>query len=398
MTGETGFTRGDVTSSQHFNAVIVGGGVAALEASLALRELGHGQIITTILAPDQDFVYRPMAIREPFGYTVAQRYPLEQIAQDIGARLCCDRMRWLDPARRTVHTEAGGELHYDALLLTLGAVPCTRYKHSLTLDHTRLDEQLHGLIQDVEGGYVQKLAFIIPDGAAWPLPIYELALMTARRAQETYADLSITIATPEDAPLAIFGRRISDQVQQLLEESGIVTIPSARCEVPKAGHITIHPGSRRLVVDRIITLPELFGPAAAGVPRGPRGAFIPVDGQGRVRGLDHVYAAGDATNFPIKFGGIAAQQADAAAQAIAAAAGFAPEPGPFHPLIQAVLLTGGRPLLLSARITGQHGSTLHIAEATTTTPPAKIIARYLTPYLHGLDSSDVRAVEPATAP
>lgn len=397
MTHQVASGPGDMKSPQQLRVVVAGGGVAALEASLALRDLGHGQIATTILAPDQDFVYRPMAIREPFAYTAAKRYPLQQIAQDIGASLCCDKMRWLDPASRTVHTEAGGELQYDALLLALGAAPYTRYRHSITLDHSRLDEQLHGLIQDIEGGYLQKLAFIIPDGAAWPLPIYELALMTAARSQEMYADLSITIATPEDAPLAIFGRTISDRVQHLLEESGIVTIPSARCEVPEAGHVAIHPGSRNLFVDRIITLPELFGPGAAGVPRGPRGGFIPVDSHGKVRGLDHVYAAGDATNFPVKFGGIAAQQADTAAQAIAAAAGLVPAPGPFHPLIQAVLLTGGRPLLLSARLIGRHGSSLQIAEAASSTPPAKIVARYLTPYLHELDCSSVNAAVSAPA-
>jgi sulfide:quinone oxidoreductase len=397
MTREATSGPDDTTCRQQLKVVVVGGGVAALEASLALRDLGNGQIATTILAPDHDFVYRPMAIREPFGYTVAKRYPLHQIAQDIGARLCRDKMRWLDPASRTVHTEAGGELRYDALLLALGAAPYTRYKHSLTLDHSRLDEQLHGLIQDIEGGYVQKLAFIIPDGAAWPLPIYELALMTAARCQEMYASLSITIATPEDAPLAIFGRTISDRVQQLLDERGIITIPSARCEVPEAGHVAINPGSRHLVVDRIITLPELFGPGAAGVPRGSRGGFIPIDGHGKVRGLDHVYAAGDATNFPVKFGGMAAQQADTAAEAIAAGAGLAPEPGPFHPLIQAVLLTGGRPLVLSARLSGRHGSSLQLSEAASSTPPAKIVARYLTPYLHELDCGGARAVEPATA-
>jgi sulfide:quinone oxidoreductase len=397
MTGGTASTHGDMNSAPRFNVVVAGGGVAALEATLALRDLGHGQIATTILAPDQDFVDRPMAIREPFGYTVAKRYPLQQIAQDVGARYYCDKIRWLDPGNRIVHTEAGAELHYDALLLALGAVPYTRYKHSLTLDHRRLDEQLHGLIQDVEGGYLQKLAFIIPDGAAWPLPIYELALMIAARAQEMYASLSITIATPEDAPLAIFGRAISDRVGQLLDESGIVRICSAHCEVPEAGHVAINPGPRRLIVDRVITLPELFGPGAAGVPRGPRGGFIPVDAHGKVHGLDHVYAAGDATNYPIKFGGIAAQQADTAAQAIAAAAGLAAEPGPFQPLIEAVLLTGGRPLLLSARVTGQHGSSLQITEAPNSTPPAKIVARYLTPYLHGLDHDGWRAVESATA-
>jgi sulfide:quinone oxidoreductase len=98
-----------------------------------------------------------------------------------------------------------------------------------------------------------------------------------------------------------------------------------------------------------------------------------------------VYAAGDATDFAIKHGGIAAQQADVAAQAIAALAGVAPEPAPFHPVIHGMLLTGGKPLYLSAHVTGGHGSSSQLAETATWSPPAKIAAKYLAPYLQELD-------------
>src|ERR1700722_5365843 len=69
-------TDGD-SSQEQLNVVIVGGGVAALEAALALRELGGARIASTILAPDPEFVYRPMTVREPFGYATARRYPLD---------------------------------------------------------------------------------------------------------------------------------------------------------------------------------------------------------------------------------------------------------------------------------------------------------------------------------
>jgi sulfide:quinone oxidoreductase len=52
-----------------------------------------------------------------------------------------------------------------------------------------------------------------------------------------------------------------------------------------------------------------------------------------------VYAAGDATDFEIKQGGIACQQADAAAEAIAARAGVAIDPAPFAPVLRGLLLT-----------------------------------------------------------
>ncbi len=200
------------SSKESFKVLIVGGGVAALEAALALRDFGGERIGTTMLAPNPEFIYRPMTVQEPFGYAAAQRYPLEEIARDIGVELLADSFKWLDADSRAVHTEGGKQLSYDALLLALGARMHARFKHVLTIDDKRLDDLLHGLIQDIEGGHVQSLAFIVPGRMGWPLPIYELALMTACRAYDVNVDLSITIATPEDAPLAVFGRDVSDAV------------------------------------------------------------------------------------------------------------------------------------------------------------------------------------------
>jgi sulfide:quinone oxidoreductase len=374
-----------VSSADPFNVLIVGGGVAGLEAALALRELGGGRIVTTMIAPNPEFVYRPMSVREPFGYAEARRYPLDELARDIGVELLVDSFKWLDPERSVLHTEAGEQLSYDAVLLALGARLYARFDHALTIDDARLDELLHGLIQDIEGGYVQSLALVAPGRMGWPLPIYELALMTAARAQDMNIELAITIATPEDAPLAIFGRGASDGVRQLLEDNGIVTITSAHCEVPEPGHVAINPGARHLEADRIVAMPELHGPSVPGVPGGPVGGFIPVDVHCKVPGIDRVWAAGDATDFAIKHGGIAAQQADVAAQAIAALAGVAPAPAPFHPVIHGILLTGGRPRYLSAHVTGGHGSSSEITEAPTWSPATKIAAKYLAPYLEKHD-------------
>jgi sulfide:quinone oxidoreductase len=368
-----------------FRVVIAGGGVAALEGALALRELAGERVRTTIVCPQPEFVYRPMTVREPFAYSTARRYPLDEIARDVGAELRQDAFKRLDPERRVVHAESGDQIEYDALLLGLGAVRRPRFKHALTLDDRRLDEQLHGLIQDIEGGFAHKLAFVAPSRMPWPLPIYELALMTAQRAYGMNTEVSITIATPEDAPLAIFGQAVSDGVSRLLTEHGILMIPSARCETPAAGELSVYPGSRRLFVDRILALPELFGPSTPGVPKAAPNGFIPIDVHGRVRGVDRVFAAGDATDFAIKYGGIAAQQADAAAQAIAALAGAPVEPKPFHPVIHGILLGGEKPLYLSAHITGGHGSSSELSDTPTWSPPTKIVAEYLSPYLDERD-------------
>ena len=370
--------------------VIAGGGVAGLEAALALRELAGDRIATTLLAPAQEFVYRPMSVREPFAYSAAHHYPLDEITRDIGVEFVRDAFKWLDPDHRVVHTDAGERLEYDALLLALGAVLRPRFSHAITLDDSRIDEQLHGLIQDIEGGYVHKLAFISPTPMPWPLPLYELALMTARRAYDMNVDLSVTLATPEDAPLAIFGSEASSAVARLLEENQILFIPSAHCETPAPGHVSTNPGSRQLQVDRVIALPELFGPSVPGVPLQADNGFIPIDAHCKVPRLERVYAAGDATEFAVKLGGIAAQQADTAAEAIAALAGAPIEPKPFQPIMHGMLIGGQKPLYLTADLTGGHGSSSEASETPNWSPGTKIAAKYLAPYLESRDRAALR--------
>jgi len=373
------------SSSEPFRVLVVGGGVAALESALALRDLAGDRVATTMLAPNPEFVYRPMTVREPFGYSTAKRYSLEDIASDIGVELVRDAFKWLDPSTRTAHTENGRTLTYDALVLALGAQLYARFKHALTIDDRQLDEQLHGLIQDIEDDYVHRLVFIAPSPMPWPLPLYELALMTARRAYDMNIELSVTIATPEDAPLSLFGAAVSEGVEQLLEKHGILTITSAHSEVPEAGRVSIRPGERWLHADRIVALPQLFGPSTPGVPKGPPDGFIPVDEYCQVRGLERVYAAGDATDFPIKMGGIAAQQADTLAAGIAALAGVPVKQTPFSPEIHAILLGGEKPLYLSAHVTGGYGSSSELSELPTWSPGTKIAAKYLAPYLEARD-------------
>ena len=152
--------------------VIAGGGVAGLEAALALRELAGERVAMTMLARDPEFVYRPLRVREPFAGPQAQHHPLDEIARDIGIELKIDEFKWLDPEGRIVHTAGGDRISYDALLLALGARPHERFRHAITLDDRHLDEQLHGLIQDVEAGHVHKLAFISPSQMPWPLPLF----------------------------------------------------------------------------------------------------------------------------------------------------------------------------------------------------------------------------------
>jgi sulfide:quinone oxidoreductase len=364
--------------------LIVGGGVAALETVLALHDLAPELTDVTVIAPNPDFHYRPMTVREPFAQGQARRYPLAPIISDAGASLICDELAWIDPENRIVHTKGEEELEYDALVLALGAKATPRYQHAVTIDAAHMDEILHGVIQDVEAGYINRLAFVAPGRMAWPLPLYELALMTAGRAYDMGVELAVTLVTPEDAPLAIFGQNASSTVAGLLERAGIQTIHSAYAEVPSAGELVINPGDRRLHVNRVIALPELYGPSVRGIPLSEHG-FLRVDPYGHVLDVEHIYAAGDCTEFPVKHGGVSSQQADTVALSIAADAGAPVIPERFHPVIHGMLLTGDKPMYLTAQITGGHGFSSEISDTPTWEPPSKIATKYLAPYLDALD-------------
>ncbi len=141
------------------------------------------------------------------------------------------------------------------------------------------------------------------------------------------------------------------------------------------------------------------GPSIEGLPHDEEG-FIPVDDHGRVRGIASVYAAGDATTYPFKQGGLATQQADAVAELIAQQAGAAVDARPFSPVIRGLLLTGGVPVYLRAgpgalrresSVAGERDVEAHhpdhrrVESSSSTSalwwPPSKIAGRYLAPYL-----------------
>jgi len=92
------------------------------------------------------------------------------------------------------------------------------------------------------------------------------------------------------------------------------------------------------IVNPVIEIDRNAGHEIRSLPQDEDG-FLPIDNHGRVIGLEHVYAAGDGTNFPVKQGGIACQQADAAAASIAAEAGVGNDPRPFEPVLRGVLVT-----------------------------------------------------------
>src|ERR1700722_15777785 len=144
-----------------FEVLIAGGGVAALEAAFALHELGGDLVHLTGLAPESVFTYRPNAVKEPFSLGSARHYDLAPLVEAAGVELVPGCLGRVDVPGRRAYTTAGSELAYDALLLGMGARVRRRYENVTTVDDAQIDEQLHGLVQDIEAGYVKRLAFVV---------------------------------------------------------------------------------------------------------------------------------------------------------------------------------------------------------------------------------------------
>jgi sulfide:quinone oxidoreductase len=356
-----------------------------LETVLGLRELAGDRVSLTLLTPSEDFVYRPIAVVEPF--LVQRRSPrhlsLVEFAGDVGAKLTPGRLVAVDWQRRLLSLEGSRqELSYDALVIAVGARTRGLWPVALNLSGADVGVSLRGLVEDIDRGLVRSLAFVVPSQTTWPLPAYELALLMRERAHENGLDVQITIFTAEDAPVAAFGREASAGVATTLSAAGIDILPGMSVEIPRAGEVSVHPGEASLRFDRVVAVPQLVGPAIDGLPSSADG-FLPITPNAEVVGVERVYAAGDVTDFPVKQGGIAAEQADAAAGSIAALAGAPVQPHQIPTLCQGMLLCSrtGRYLYLRADLSGGVARGSSIGQVPTSSPAAKIAARYLGPYL-----------------
>jgi sulfide:quinone oxidoreductase len=366
-------------SGSGLTVLVAGGSFAGLEAVLALRELAGDRVGVELLAPEADFLYRPHAVAEPFGLGEVHRLPLGPLAERGGARYRPGALAAVDTAARLALTAEGASLGYDALVVACGAQAQEAIGGALTFKGPEDVGRFGELVRAAEKGELERLVFAVPAGVSWPLPLYELALMTARRALSAAPRLEVTVVTPERAPLALFGTSASNLVRELLDEQGVRLALERHPVRSVRGGLELV-GGETIAADAVVSLPVLRGPFLPGLPHDVNG-FLEVDGRGRVRGAPGVFAAGDVTAFPVKQGGLATQQADVVAETIAEEAGAPVEPAPLDPVVRALLLTGDRPAYVRAALGGHRGDPGVVEWEPLWWPPAKVAGLHLAPFL-----------------
>ncbi|HYB22508.1 MAG TPA: FAD/NAD(P)-binding oxidoreductase [Solirubrobacteraceae bacterium] len=358
---------------------VIGAGTAALEGLLCARETFGAAAQLRLVAPDDEFRYRPMSRDSLFRPAREQALAIAELVAQAGAAWTTDRADFIDDSAGTVVTRDGETVDYDFLLLAPGARPARTLRHGFVWQRGGDPGFLDRIIRELAAGETRSVAVAVPRGARWPLPAYELALVLAWTSAGS--DARIVLLTAEEQPLGALGAQASEAVTRQLEDAGVETIAGVEVvDQPEhdgqpqdaAGVILLpeqlsgrpdpliakpsDPARVRLAdgsqaeFDRLISLPTVIGPIIAGVPTDAAG-FIEIDADLRVCGSERIWAAGGCVAAALEHSALSARQADAAIAAIATSHDGTREgePAPTGPLqptgvleLTGVLLTGQR--------------------------------------------------------
>ncbi len=337
--------------------LIVGGGIAGLEALMALADLGDNRLRLQLVADHASFVLPPQLLGVPWGRP-SLHVDLERLCRAFGARFTQGTVTGVDAGLREVYTAGGETLAYERLLVAPGARRALAYGATRTLGFGVLPD---ALAADLAGS----VTVVVPAGASWTLPAYQLALLAAGAGRD------VRVLTAEDVVMEAFGDGTHAAVRALLDRHGVV-VETGRAPDPGT------PVNE--LADTVISLPLLNGPAITGLPLDGHG-FVRVDAQMAVPGVAGVHAAGDAIAYAIKQGGLAAQQADTAAAEIVRACGGAPPPAPYAPILRGKLTTPhGEELYLRRALDGLDAG--HTSDTPLWEPPGAICAWRLALWLN----------------
>lgn len=368
------------------HVLIAGGGFGAVETMLALRALAGEHVRVTLVSASPTLAYKPAATTEAFDESPPRTYDLQAIAEDVGASFRVDRLEAVASQEHRVRLASFARLDYDTLVLAIGARPLIGIPGALTFHDQREVHHIRRMMSRLRAGQLQRIVFAVPAGCAWPLPLYELALLTATQLEDGQGIGEVLLVSPELTPLQVFGAQASRLVANLLTERNVRFIGDSYPQHVERGGTLSLGSAGALEADCVVTVPELRGPRITGVPTDREG-FVTTDALGAVAGLSDVYAAGDMTSFPVKQGGLAAQQADLIAQSIACNLGAAGKELRVHHVLRARLIGGAHPVFLRTELdefgqataaTLQHQ---HSEEGEPSSERAKVFGRYLTPYL-----------------
>lgn len=368
--------------------VIIGCGVAALETAIGLYEDANIEVDVTMICPTNEFNYRPFAALEPFGIRHVDSMPIDGLLAGCEVQIIHDKVSRVDKSFGRVMTSRGELVDFDALVVTTGAESVEGLRGAITIGDAAGTIKLEHLLRELDAGLFKSIAYVAPTGASWTLPLYEMAMLTAARARQRGHVVAVKLITSEQVPLQVFGEKASAHTRQLLNESGVELHTNIRSRSFTDGKVTTISG-QEIAVDRAVALPHLVGRRIPGLPHDPNG-FLPTDGFGLVHDTEAIYAAGDITDFPVKQGSIAAQQADAVVSSLAARFGDERSPRPFKPRLHAILLSDRAQTFLRASDDGGPHRGADVSDEPLWEDAEKIFSRHLSQRMRRLRAAGTK--------
>jgi NADH dehydrogenase FAD-containing subunit len=329
--------------------VVLGSGFAGLETTFLLRMRLRDSVDLTVIAPQEEFAFRPNAIYVPFGADPADLFvemakPFER--RNVG--FIQGRAAGVDPDAHEVELADGRTVAYDKLVIATGAdmrpeeIPGLA-DHAATIwtpqSMLGVRERFERVRDAARDGGRSRVLFLVPPNNKCAGPLYEIVLMfeTWLRRAGVREHVDITWSTFEQSYIQAFGPRLHEVVTEEFAQRGIEGHVGESVTVVTESEARYTGGIAR-PFDHLIAFPPYVSAVRYdGLASDDRGFLETVMDTRQLAGAPDIYAPGDAGDFPVKQAFLAFLQADTVAEHIAAGLGEHAFERPFDPISMCIM-------------------------------------------------------------
>jgi NADH dehydrogenase FAD-containing subunit len=329
--------------------LVLGAGVAGLEAAFLLERRLSGRADVHVVYDDDTFLLRPNLVYVSFGAdpSASRLYVGDTLARK---RIPVDDgpVEGVDADAGRVHVGLGRQLPYEHLVIATGAAAWPQavpglHEHALCIDDPAAMRLLHERFLGMRGrareGTRQRVLFVVPRHNRWAVPLYEVALMfdTWLRRERVREQVELALLTHEAAFAEPAGPRMHELLTQEFADRAIEASAGEHVTEVRA-HAAAFGAGRVERFDLLVAAPpQRAAVRYDGLPLDEHG-FIRVENDTRqVAGHPEIYAPGDAGDFPLKDPFLALLEADAAAEHIAAVVTGREFKRPFDPVTMQII-------------------------------------------------------------
>ena len=235
-------------------AVVVGGGFAALEIALELRNQ-HPPVPVTVISTEKELTYRPWLIRVPAGGTPPPSIHFARLLNAVGVEVIASSGTATDVEARCVVLDSGAEIEFGQLVVATGAV-ADRNRIRGAQVHALFPCDLADATQFAARVASSNIHVAVVFGWERPGPGLEYAAWIAAHRP----DVKVTAIDGDGTMGRRFGDRATARVRSIFERRGAQLVTEGAVE--RIGEGTVEVGGRVIVADVIAVAAPLRGTTA----------------------------------------------------------------------------------------------------------------------------------------